>query len=85
VGPISLLPEPGSDVGLGVMDPRSPSEASRQLVDREARAIVEECHERAVGLLREHRDQLDRLATTLLARETLAEAEAYAVAGVPER
>ena len=38
--------------------------------------------ERALALLREHRDQLDRLASTLLARETLAEAEAYAVAGV---
>lgn len=85
VGPISVLPEPGSDVGLGVMDPRSPSEATRQLVDAEARAIVDECHERALGLLRDHREQLDRLASTLLARETLGEAEAYAAAGVTER
>ncbi len=85
VGAMSVLPEPGSDVGLGVMDPRSPSEATRQLVDAEARAIIDECHERALGLLRDHREQLDRLASTLLARETLAEAEAYAVAGVAER
>jgi cell division protease FtsH len=85
VGPVSVLPEPGADVGLGVMDPRSPSEATRQLVDAESRAIVDECHERALGILRDHRAQLDLLASTLLARETLAESEAYAVAGVPKR
>jgi cell division protease FtsH len=85
VGPVSVLPEPGADVGLGVMDPRSPSEATRQLVDTESRAIVDECHERALGILRDHRAQLDLLASTLLARETLAESEAYAVAGVPKR
>ncbi|MEY4174694.1 MAG: ATP-dependent metalloprotease FtsH, partial [Actinomycetota bacterium] len=85
VGPMSVLPEAGADIGLGAMDPRSPSEATRRLVDAEARAVIDQCHERAIGLLREHREQLDRLATTLLARETLGEAEAYAVAGVPER
>ena len=85
VGPMSVLPEAGADIGLGAMDPRSPSEATRRLVDAEARAVIDQCHERAIGLLREHREQLDRLAATLLARETLGEAEAYAVAGVPER
>ncbi|MFM7685898.1 MAG: hypothetical protein ACKPDI_08235 [Actinomycetota bacterium] len=50
-----------------------------------ARAIVDQCHDRALGLLRDHRAQLDRLASTLLARETLGEAEAYEVAGVAER
>ena len=33
--------------------------------------------------LAEHRDQLDHLAQVLLERETLDEADAYAVAGIP--
>jgi len=82
VGPMSVLPEAGADVGFGTMDPRSPSEATRQLVDAEARLIVDECHERALDVLQRERPRLDRLAAALLARETLGEADAYEAAGV---
>jgi cell division protease FtsH len=43
---------------------------------------VEECYAEAMRILQSHRDQLDRLARTLLARESLNEDEAYAAAGV---
>jgi cell division protease FtsH len=56
--------------------------ATKELVDQEVRQIVEECYERAVATLREHRHQLDQLTGRLLERETLEEAEAYAAAGV---
>lgn len=82
VGPMSVLPEAGADVGYGTMDLRSASEATRQLVDAEARRIVDECHHRALEVLEHDRARLDRLANALLARETLGEAEAYEVAGV---
>jgi cell division protease FtsH len=38
-----------------------------------------------VATLRGNRDRLDRLAHTLLERETLGEDEAYAAAGVPRQ
>ena len=57
--------------------------ATKELVDREARRIVDECHDQAVATLIAHREQLDRLAHALFAAETLDEDEAYAAAGVP--
>jgi cell division protease FtsH len=42
---------------------------------------VDDCYAEAVTALREHRDELDRLAHTLLQRETLDENQAYAAAG----
>ena len=56
--------------------------ATRELVDTEARLIIEECYEQALATLRGSRDRLDRLARTLLDRETLEEDEAYAAAGI---
>jgi cell division protease FtsH len=55
----------------------------RELVDTETRRIIEECSEQALETLRGSRDRLDRLAHTLLDRETLDEDEAYAAAGLP--
>ncbi len=83
IGPVSVLPEPGFDLGFVTVDGASPSESTRQLVDSEIRSIVDECHHRAVAILRENRERLDRLADRLLARETLDEAEAYQVVGLP--
>jgi len=56
--------------------------ATRELVDTEARRIIEECYKQALETLRGNRDRLDRLAHTLLQEETLDEDEAYAAAGV---
>jgi cell division protease FtsH len=56
--------------------------ATKQLVDEEVRRIVDDCYAQAVTTLREHRDQLDRLAHTLLQRETLDEDQAYEAAGI---
>jgi cell division protease FtsH len=80
VGPVTVLPPPGQGSPFDV-DAIAP--ATKELVDREVRRIVDECHDQAVTTLRAHRDQLDRLAQALLEKETLNEAEAYAVAGVP--
>jgi cell division protease FtsH len=80
VGPVTVLPRPGQESPLG-LDGVAP--ATRDLVDREVRRIVEECHDEAVATLIGHRDQLNRLASTLFAKETLNEDEAYAAAGVP--
>jgi cell division protease FtsH len=59
------------------------SEATRQLVDSEVRRIIDECYDTALALLNENRSRLEALATTLLERETLDEADAYDAAGFP--
>jgi cell division protease FtsH len=80
IGPMTVLPPPGQEPPFG-LDGVAP--ATRELVDREVRRIVDECHAEAVAVLNRHRHQLDMLARTLLARETLDEDDAYAAAGVP--
>jgi cell division protease FtsH len=80
IGPVSVLPPPGQESPLG-LDGVAP--ATKELVDREVRQIVEECYERAVSTLREHREQLDALTARLLEREALDEDDAYAAAGMP--
>lgn len=61
----------------------SAAPATLDRVDEEMRRIVDECYESALRQLREHRDKLDALAGALLENETLEEAEAYRVAGIP--
>ncbi|MBE6478632.1 MAG: ATP-dependent zinc metalloprotease FtsH [Propionibacteriaceae bacterium] len=76
VGPVTVLPQDADPHQLGISD------ATLATVDEEVRRIIEECHEQAVTLLREHRSQLDAIAGQLLLRETLDEAEVYAAAGI---
>src|SRR5271165_4893938 len=75
-GPVSVLPSSGQESSTGT-DGVAP--ATMELIDTETRRIVEECYQQAVETMRGSRD---RLAHTLLDRETLEEDEAYAAAGV---
>jgi cell division protease FtsH len=79
VGPVTVLPPPGQESPLG-LDGVAP--ATKELVDREVRRIVDECYDEAVTTLMGNRSRLDGLARTLLQRETLDEDDAYAAAGV---
>jgi cell division protease FtsH len=79
VGPVTVLPPPGQEQPFG-LDGVAP--ATRELVDTEVRRLVDGCYAEAVETLRSNRERLDRLAHTLLQRETLDEDEAYAAAGV---
>ncbi|HKZ20130.1 MAG TPA: ATP-dependent zinc metalloprotease FtsH [Acidimicrobiia bacterium] len=77
IGPITLIDENrepyfASEVG----------ERTQELMDEEVRRIVDDCYQRAVTVLKEHRSQLDAIAGALLEKETLDEAEAYEVAGI---
>ena len=82
---MSVLPAAGDESGLIGFDPRTPSDATRELVDREARRVIDECQQRAEMLLTDNRDRLERLARALLDHETLDEADAYVAAGVDHR
>ncbi|MFZ2625999.1 MAG: ATP-dependent zinc metalloprotease FtsH [Propionibacterium sp.] len=76
VGPVTVLNDEVDPRQLGISDSTLAS------VDAEVRRIIGECQERAVALLRDHRAQLDAVATTLLDKETLDESEVYAAAGI---
>ncbi len=79
IGPMSVLP-PDED---GPLAHSAVAETTREMVDAEARRIVEECYAHALAQLHAHRDQLESLAKALLARETLDEVDAYTAAGFP--
>ena len=79
IGPVSVLPSSSQQSPYG-FDGVAP--ATKELVDTEARRIIEDCYQQAVTTLRGHRDQLGRLAHALLEGETLDEDDAYAAAGI---
>jgi cell division protease FtsH len=68
IGPISVLPPPGQEAPFGQ---DGASSATEQLIIEEVRRIIDDCYAQAVTTLPEHREQLDRLAHTLLQGETL--------------
>jgi cell division protease FtsH len=79
IGPLTVLPPPGQESPYS-LDGIAP--ATRELIDTEARRIIEECYAQALQTLRDNRDRLDRLAHTLLEKETLGQDEAYTAAGL---
>jgi cell division protease FtsH len=65
-------------------EPDYSEEVARQ-IDEEIRRIIEDAHERARQVLRDHREQLDRIATILIQRETIEREEFEALLdGTPE-
>jgi cell division protease FtsH len=81
IGPVAVLPADG----MGPLFPGAAetSEETQRLVDEEVRRIVETSYAEVLDLLTSHRSNLDSLASGLLERETLDEADAYAAAGLP--
>lgn len=54
-------------------------------IDEEVSKIITQCLEDAERLLREHRDKLELLATTLIEKETMHAAEVYELLGLEPR
>ncbi|HKX76341.1 MAG TPA: ATP-dependent zinc metalloprotease FtsH [Acidimicrobiia bacterium] len=77
IGPITVIDENRDPFARPEISPKT-----QELIDEEVRRIVDECYDSAQAQLKEHRDQLDALAGALLDKETLDEAEAYAIAGI---
>jgi cell division protease FtsH len=82
VGAMSVLPDPRREQPLGLGgDGTSP--ATRELVETEARRILDQGYDQALETLRDNRHRLDALVEALLRTETLDAADAYRAAGVP--
>ena len=81
IGPVAVTQSNGQGPLLpGVHET---SEATQQLVDAEVRRIIEDAEHDTMLLLERERDRLEHLARALLEKETLDQAEAYDIAGVP--
>jgi cell division protease FtsH len=85
LGPIGY-PDGGS-VFLGGggsgMSSRPYAEATQAVVDSEVSRLLREAEERAVSLIREHREDLERLADLLVEKETVDGEEVYRLLGRP--
>jgi cell division protease FtsH len=82
VGMLSALPDPRREQPL-TLGGDGTSPATRELVETEARRILDQGHDQALETLRANRHRLDALVEALLRTETLDAADAYRAAGVP--
>jgi cell division protease FtsH len=85
IGPINF----GDDerqpfLGYSLSQTRSYSEDTAAQIDAEVRRLVNQAHERALTLLRDNRDKLDRLAQELLDNEIVDRTRVLDIVGVPE-
>jgi cell division protease FtsH len=80
IGPVAV--DGRSDGGMLLPGVSETSEYTHRMVDVEVRRIVEEAEQESVLLLGRERHRLEALASALLERETLDQAEAYEIAGV---
>ncbi|MEU9734050.1 ATP-dependent zinc metalloprotease FtsH [Streptomyces sp. NPDC048002] len=78
VGRLSALPNDAQQAYGLAAAPRT-----LDVIDGEMRRIVDDCYDEACRKLREQRHRLDALAEALLEGETLEEADAYRIAGIP--
>ncbi|MDB5881197.1 MAG: hflB1 [Ramlibacter sp.] len=85
VGMVQLAPAHNPYLGgpSGYMGEKPFSEQTGNLIDAEVQRIINECHEEAKRLLREHRAALDALVAALLKQETVSEQEILQATGLP--
>ena len=60
------------------------ADETQATIDSEVARLLREAEQRAVEMLRQHRDVLDKLVDLLIAEETVDGSEIYALAGRPE-
>ncbi len=86
VGPVGY-PLGGSvflDPGGGALSSRPFAEQTQAAIDDEVSRLLGEAEQRAVRLLTDHREVLDRVVDELLAKETIDGSDVYALAGRAE-
>jgi cell division protease FtsH len=69
-------------MGYGLLPRPEYSEETARQVDEEIKRILKEAYDRAIEVLREHRDGLDRVAKDLLEKEEIPGKEVLALVGV---
>ena len=82
LGQMAIAESHDSGLGYGLFQRPEYSEATARQVDEEIKKILKEAYDRAVDVLREHRDGLDRVANDLLEKEEVPGKEVLALVGV---
>lgn len=80
IGPMAVTD--GGQDGMLLPGSDGASPRTQELVDEEARRIIDTAEEEVVDLLERERERLEALARALLEKETLDQPEAYRIAGV---
>ena len=62
-------------IGRDIGHKKDFSESTSELIDREVKKIIDQCHEKAVKLLKENTDVLNRLAQLLIEKERIGQEE----------
>jgi cell division protease FtsH len=70
------------DNGYGLLQRQEYSDETARQIDEEIKKILKDAYDRAVEVLREHRDGLDRVAHDLLEKEEVPGKEVLALVGV---
>jgi len=86
IGPVGY-PSGGSvflNGGGGAFSSRPFAEQTQAAIDAEVSRMLSEAEERAISLLKEHRDVLDKVVDLLVTKETIDGSEVYALAGRSE-
>ena len=85
LGMVQLAPRQNSWTGQGggLMGDKPYSDETAKLIDMEVGRIIQECHEQAKQLLREHRRELDALVAALMRQESLDEQDILDATGLP--
>ncbi|MEG2076149.1 MAG: hypothetical protein RRY34_06570, partial [Victivallaceae bacterium] len=78
IGPLKYV-DSMANLGRGEDGADRVSEETAAIIDVEVRRLATDAHQRALQILREHRQELDWLALALLERETLAHDEIIAL------
>ena len=71
LGPVGYGSDDGQFLGVDNLGRRPYSEQTQRLIDAEVARLVRDAEQRAVHLLRTHRDLLDKLTAVLLEKETI--------------
>jgi cell division protease FtsH len=82
LGQMAIADSHDNGMGYGLLQRPEYSEETAREVDEEIKKILKEAYDRAVDVLREHRDGLDRVAKDLLEKEEIPGKEVLALVGV---
>ncbi len=62
-------------IGRDIGHSKNFSEGTAEVIDREVKKIIDDCHEHAMRLLKENLEVLHRLAALLIEKERIAQSE----------
>ena len=82
VGAMSVLTDPRREQPFN-LDGNASAQATRELIDAEARRLLDDCARQALELLTRERPRLEALVTALLENETLDAGDIYRASDLP--